>query len=243
MPEDSNELAFSSKYDEQHSNAYYEKHKEGFWRNFSNNREISAARRALNAAGNPESILDLPCGAGRFWSLLTASHATRLIAADYSESMLKVASESQPEHLTSKFQLLQTSAFDIKLPDDAIENIFCMRLIHHMGDTADRLRLLKEFHRVTRSTVCISLWVDGNLQSWRRKRLESKRARKAYQNRFVIPATTIEQEFEEAGFKIRTHIDVMPVISMWRVYVLEKADLEKAVLEKAVLKKTILEKP
>ncbi len=233
MSEDSSELAFSSKYDEEHSNAYYEKHKQGFWRNFSNDREISAARKALSAAGKSDSILDLPCGAGRFWPLLTTVNATRLIAADYSESMLKVASKSQPENLRTRFELLQTSAFDIKLPDNAVDNIFCMRLIHHIGESVDRLRLLREFHRVSKSTVCISLWVDGNLQSWRRKRLESKRAKKTYQNRFVIPATVIEQEFQQAGFSIRTYVNMMPVISMWRIYVLEKKVLEKDVPEES----------
>ncbi|MFP6807023.1 MAG: methyltransferase domain-containing protein [Pseudomonadales bacterium] len=222
MGDDSQELAFSDKYDKAHSEAYYKKHKQGFWRNFSNSREIKTARRALKIAGNPESILDLPCGAGRFWGLLATGNARKLIAADYSSAMLEVASKSQPEIFSSKFTLLQTSAFDIKLPDSSVENIFCMRLIHHMAARSDRLRLLKEFHRVTQKTVCISLWVDGNIQSWRRQKLESKRRKRAYQNRLVIPAATIEQEFEDSGFKIRKHVDMAPLISMWRVYILEK---------------------
>jgi ubiquinone/menaquinone biosynthesis C-methylase UbiE len=118
--------------------------------------------------------------------------------------------------------MLKTSAFDIDLPDNAVDCIFCMRLIHHVGTPEDRLRLLKEFSRVTRETVCISLWVDGNYQSWRRKRLEAKRPDKGYQNRFVVPTRVIEQEFLNAGFKIRSRHDMAPHISMWRIYVLEK---------------------
>lgn len=232
MSEDGGELAFSSKYDQTHSQAYFQKHQQGLWRKLSNNRECQLARLALQAAGNPASILDLPCGAGRFWETIAATGATELLAADASAAMLEVAKTSQSKALVSRFRLLQTSAFDINLPDHSIDCIFCMRLIHHVGKPKDRLRLLKEFHRVARDTVCISLWVDGNYQAWRRKRLEAKRVRKGYQNRFVIPAEIIEQEFSAAGFKIRRRLDMTPFISMWRIYVLEKSVLEKNILEK-----------
>lgn len=222
MTNDSGELAFSSKYDQTHSEAYFQKHKAGLWRKLSNNRERNIARLALQEAGNPVSILDLPCGAGRFWEIIADSGATDLTAADYSESMLEVARSSQPDSLVSKFKLLQTSAFDIKLADNAVDCIFCMRLIHHMGESKDRLRLLNEFHRVSSKSVCISLWVGGNYQAWRRKRLEARRSKKGFQNRFVIPAEVIEREFVEAGFKIKRYLDMTPLISMWRVYVLEK---------------------
>lgn len=232
MTDDGGELAFSSKYDQTHSEAYFQKHQQGFWRKLSDDREHKMARLALHAAGNPASILDLPCGAGRFWETIAATGATELMAADASEAMLKVAKTSQPQALVSRFRLLQTSAFDIKLPDNSVDCIFCMRLIHHVGESKDRLRLLKEFHRVARDTVCISLWVDGNYQAWRRKRLEAKRVTKGYQNRFVLPAATIEQEFSAAGFKVRRRLDMTPFISMWRVYVLEKNVLEKSIAEK-----------
>ena len=232
MTDDGGELAFSAKYDHTHSEAYFQKHRQGFWRKLSNNRESKIARLALQAAGNPASILDLPCGAGRFWQTIVASGATELTAADASEAMLEVARTSQPEALVSRFKFLQTSAFDIKLPDNSVDCIFCMRLIHHIGEPHDRLRLLQEFHRVARDTICISLWVDGNYQAWRRKRLEAKRVRKGYQNRFVIPAETIEHEFATAGFKVRHRLDMTPFISMWRVYVLEKIVLDKSVPEK-----------
>ncbi len=67
-----------------------------------------------------------------------------------------------------------------------------------------------------------TLWVDGNYQAWRRKRLEAKRTKKGYQNRFVVPVKVIEEEFRSSGFKIRSHHDMAPYISMWRIYLLEK---------------------
>lgn len=219
---DSKELQFSEKYDQKQSKAYLEKHQAGFWRMASNQREVTIARKALAIAGNPASILDLPCGAGRFWPMLVSTGAKELIAADYSPNMIDIAVSNQPPEIVSHFRTLQTSAFSIDLPDNAVDSVLCMRLIHHVGESDDRLRLLKELHRVARETVCISLWVDGNYQAYRRKKLEARRKKKSYQNRFVIPAAEIEREFSTTGFRIKGQVNLIKYLSMWRIYVLSK---------------------
>jgi hypothetical protein len=84
------------------------------------------------------------------------------------------------------------------------------------------MALLKEFNRVTRDTVCLSLWVDRNYKAWRRKRLEARRNRQGYQNRFVANGRVIESEFFETGFEIMGRIDFARYYSMWRIYVLRK---------------------
>jgi hypothetical protein len=101
-----------------------------------------------------------------------------------------------------------------------VENIFSMRLVHHIGNSEDRLTLLREFGRVAANTVCLSLWVDGNLQARRRHRLESRRKKERYQNRFVIPRRQIEAEFRQAGLEVIGHVDFLRFWSMWRVYIL-----------------------
>lgn len=88
------------------------------------------------------------------------------------------------------------------------------------------MALLREFHRVSRDSVIVSLWVDGNVKAWKRKRLESQRTADAgsdgYQNRFVLQAATVEAEFKKAGFTVQEHLDFLPLYSMWRVYILRK---------------------
>ena len=160
------------------------------------------AGRALKLAGNPRSVLDLPCGTGRFWKLLARDPDRELLAADYSEAMLVVAQEEGPQEIVRRFRVFQSSAFDIQLPDNAVENIFCMRLPHHIGESEDRLRILKEFHRVARDSVCISMWVDGNYKAWKRQRAVKKRPkRKRFDNRFLHSRQQVESEFAEAGFQ------------------------------------------
>ncbi|SCW58854.1 MULTISPECIES: class I SAM-dependent methyltransferase [unclassified Pseudomonas] len=215
-------LEFSEKYDEQHAREYFHKHRRGLSRRLSNQRDQQLARRALALVADPGLVLDLPCGAGRFWSLLAEKPNRVIIGADNSEAMLKTAMEAQPTDVVKRVQPLHTSAFDIALPDNAVDSIFCMRLLHHIGEPAHRLAILKEFERVSRDSVIVSLWVDGNFKAWKRKRLERTRAQKDYQNRFVLPTDTVEEEFRQSGFRIQERLDFLPLYAMWRVYVLRK---------------------
>lgn len=219
------ELPFSEKYDKQHAQHYQLKHQDGLARKLSNWRDIQVARKALNFADQPGIVLDLPCGAGRFWPMLSEKKNRVIIAADNSSDMLNVAREANGVEISDKIKSFQTSAFAIDLPDCAVDSIFCMRLLHHVGEERDRSKMLQEFHRVSRDTVIVSLWVDGNYKAWRRQKLEAKRERRqrhGYQNRFVIEKRQIEGEFKAAGFKVVSHIDFLPLFQMWRTYVLRK---------------------
>ena len=215
-------LKFSTKYNPDHSQKYYFKHKQGLRRILTTWREVSLARKVLNIAGNPQIILDLPCGAGRFWSMLAEDAEKTLFAADNSQDMIDTAKRFQDKALSDRFTCFQTSAFSIDMPDSSVDNIFCMRLLHHLAGESDRLAVLKEFYRVTKDTVCISLWVEGNLQSHRRKRLEAGRPASRLKNRIAITAKQAESEYREAGFQIMDYLDLVPGISMWRFYILKK---------------------
>jgi len=220
------ELEFSRKYDRDHAQQYLQKHQDNTARRLSHWRDEQLARKALHMAGDPGLVLDLPCGAGRFWPLLGEKPNRVIIGADNSADMLKTACAAQPAEIVKRVRPLQTSAFEIDLPDNAVDSIFCMRLMHHVGQAEHRLALLREFQRVTRDSVIVSLWVDGNFKAWKRKRLDRKRhaenGQDSYQNRFVLPAATVEAEFEQAGFRIQERLDFLPFYAMWRVYLLRK---------------------
>jgi ubiquinone/menaquinone biosynthesis C-methylase UbiE len=215
-------LDFSEKYDDQHAQRYLRKHQESLGRRLSHWRDEQVGRKALALAGDPGLVLDLPCGAGRFWPMLAEKPNRVIIGADNSESMIKTALRGQPAEVVKRVQPLHTSAFDIALPDNSVDSIFCMRLLHHIGEAEHRRVILREFERVSRDSVIVSLWVDGNFKAWKRKRAERERPSHDYQNRFLIPAATIEKEFEQAGFRIQEQLDFIPLYAMWRVYVLRK---------------------
>ncbi len=220
------ELEFSRKYDRSHSEQYLKKHHEGWARRLSHWRDEQVARHALRLADDPGLVLDLPCGAGRFWPLLAEAPHRVILAADNSADMLAVARASQPADVVARVRSFQTSAFAIDLGANAVDCIFCIRLLHHIQSAENRRVILREFHRVTRDTVILSLWVDGNYKAWKRRQLEQRRAKEGQagqnQNRFVVRRADIESEFEQAGFRILGHKDFFPGYAMWRTYVLRK---------------------
>ncbi len=219
MPE---KLEVTNRYDKKQAKFYFEKHRHGFWHQVSNWFEQQMAARALAMAGEPKSVLDLPCGAGRFWELLARMPDRQLVAADYSQGMIDTALNFQPPHIAKRFKTFQTSAFDINLPDAAVDCIFCMRLLHHIADGKARTKMFREFHRVSRDTVCVSLWVDGNLQALRLRRSQSHRQNRQSYTRFLLNRSQIEPEFRQSGFDIMGYVDLLPGFSIWRTYVLKR---------------------
>ncbi|MFZ6044879.1 class I SAM-dependent methyltransferase [Pseudomonas sp. CR3202] len=190
-------------------------------------REERVARHALRIAGEPNLVLDLPCGNGRYWPMLTR-HPNRLVlAADDPADSLARPRSTQGVEIAERICVLRTPSFSIDLGANAVDAIFCMRFLHRLEGAERRLEVLREFHRVTRDTLIVSLWVDGNYQAWRRKRLERHRESSGpagrRPGRFVVPRGQIEKEFRSVGFNILSHLDLLPGVAMWRVYVLRKA--------------------
>tara|TARA_Y100000815_G_C13312801_1_gene489231 strand:- start:141 stop:803 length:663 start_codon:yes stop_codon:yes gene_type:complete len=215
-------LSFAEKYTQEHAKRYFHKHKQGFRRPLTTWRENAIARKALKLAGNPKRILDLPCGAGRFWEMLVEDPSRQLYAADNSQNMIDAAKTLSRPEVASRFECLQASAFEIPFKANFVDHILCMRLFHHISQPAHRMQLLNEFHRVAKETVCISLWVDGNLQASRLKKRVERQNPSRVVDRIVIPRAVIEDEIKQAGFEIIKYMDVLPKIAMWRFYILRK---------------------
>lgn len=203
----------AQQYDKYHRNSIRTK--------LTTTREIAVLRKALERAGHNLTALDLPCGAGRFWPAFAAAGVRDLIAADVSQGMLDVAKTHRlGDTIPSRLECM--SAFEIDLPDDAVDFIACMRFLHHLSRQEDRLQALSELHRVTKKFVAISLWVDGNLGARRRMQKPAVAPQAGFGRRICRSRSDVEEEFRTAGFKIVEHYDVWPRLSMWRLYLLEK---------------------
>jgi len=157
MTEKPVDLEFSQKYDRQHAERYLRKHQAGLSRKLSHWRDVQVARQALKLAGQPNLVLDLTCGAGRFWPMLAEKENRVIIGAANSPDKIAVACAGQPYEVVKRVLPLQTSSFAIDLPDNGVDSIFSMRLMHHIGESEDRLTMLREFHRVTRDSVILSM--------------------------------------------------------------------------------------
>ncbi len=180
--------------------------------------------KALKLAGPELVALDLPCGAGLFWPAFENAGVASLIAGDISDGMLQIAQANRLSE-TLPARLEQMSAFAVDLPDETVDFVACMRLMHHLSIPEDRKQVLRELHRVTREYVAVSLWVDGNLGSWRRSRKRPVIPQSGFGYQICRSRGEVEMEFKQAGFVVVDHFDVWPKLSMWRLYLLKRADI------------------
>lgn len=216
-------LATNDPYGDGSAQRYDGYHRNSIRTQWTTQREISGLTKALKRAGRDLTVLDLPCGAGRFWPAFTAAGVQDLIAADVSRGMLDVAQTHRlSDTVPSRLECM--SAFDIELPDNSVDFVACMRFLHHLAKAEDRIQVLTELRRVSKKYVAISLWVDGNLGSMRRTLKPSSEPQTGFGRRICRNRDDVENEFRSAGFTIVEHYDVWPKITMWRLYLLRVSD-------------------
>jgi SAM-dependent methyltransferase len=121
------------------------------------------------------SLLDVPCGYGRFTPLFARLGIT-VTGVDMSLDMVHLAVENGA--LYGKGRWLCASIFDLPFADRTFDGVLCIRLLHHRYSVAERLRILSELARVSRQFVLISFYrftpVHALARHWRgtRGRLE-----------------------------------------------------------------------
>jgi SAM-dependent methyltransferase len=215
-------LEFSGKYHEnEFPGRYASKHRASFSRRINDTREQSLLRRALGRVGPLDSIVDVGCGPGRFWSTINSFQPARFAALDVSHSMLSFARSAQAPEVVERIELAAGSVTALPFIDNAFDCVISMRLLHHFGDVGERRQALAELARVTGHHLIVSLWVDGNYKAWRRQRLESRRGPRGYQNRHVVTKSQLAADFQDVGLRELDHFDLIPGYSQWRYCVLE----------------------
>ena len=147
LPPSAMEREFARRYDQEHTRDCLQQRPLKPGQRLALWRSERLVRQALKMAGEPGLILDVACGAGRFWPVL-AEHGNRVIlAADNSPDMLDHARTHHPAGVLKRVKTFQSSAFDIGLSANAVDCICCMQLFQHLASSEHRLALLREFHR------------------------------------------------------------------------------------------------
>jgi SAM-dependent methyltransferase len=175
-----------------------------------NARKWAAIQKALSLTEGVKTILDLPCGTGRFTGAL-ARQGYEIVGSDIAMEMLQKAASIPDGQQPSIRGYVQANAEHLPLRDDILDCVVSIRFMMHV-DPATRVRMLREFRRVSRR------WV---LVDYRHK----------YTFRYVlshsfgklgigrtplsrVSRADLEQEFRDAGLKIREVVRVStPLLS------------------------------
>jgi SAM-dependent methyltransferase len=211
------ELEFARHYDQEHARVCQQPQAQGLGERLAFWRDEQMVRRALKVAGEPGLILDVACGVGRFWSVLGERENRVILAMDPSQAILEHAWTHHPQSLMQRVRTFQSSAFNIGLPVNAVDCIFCMQLFQHITCPELRLAMLGEFYRVSRDTVIVAVRVAGRCSAGRTDGQGSPAGP-------LVSKTQIEAEFKRAGLRVLSHQDFLPGRAPRRVYVLGKVD-------------------
>jgi ubiquinone/menaquinone biosynthesis C-methylase UbiE len=160
-----------------------------------------SVQRALAAIPGPiPSIMDVPCGTGRFLDLLSTL-SDKTIGADVSLQMLQVAAKTikHPERI----QFLRTDIKHIPFADGYVDTLVCLRFMMH-PDASDRREALREMGRVAARYVVVEY---GCTSPWLRMRRRVKRCVHRLQGRKVdfvraVPWNELLTDIHVAGLKL-----------------------------------------
>jgi SAM-dependent methyltransferase len=123
-----------------------------------NARKWAAIEKVLSLTTGVKTILDLPCGTGRFTGAL-ARAGYEVVGSDISLEMLGKAAASVGLQLTDEKRsavcgYVQANAEHLPLRNDSLDCVVCIRFMMHV-DPEHRVKMLREFARVSRRWVIV----------------------------------------------------------------------------------------
>mgnify|MGYP002630780339 CR=1 FL=1 len=162
--------------------------------------------------GQQATILDMPCGNGRFFE--TFKGAQKLSLYDYAPTMLEALVAKHPE--AEACDRKQGDIMTIPMDDGSVDLAFSMRLFHHIEEAEKRQKALSELSRVSKKWVAISFY---DTATWRyiRKRLRGKTP-----SGYAVGFGTLEKEARDVNLRIVLKHPSVSLIEQQRCVLFEK---------------------
>jgi tRNA (uracil-5-)-methyltransferase TRM9 len=139
------------------------------WYNFRHHTRFRAELEALARRWGRGRLLNVGCGNGA--DFIPFKDSFELHGVDFSAGMLR-----QAERYAAKYsftaRLVEADARHLPYPDDSFEWAVAVAVYHHLETEEDRLRALRELHRVLApgGEAFITAWNRWQLRFWLRRR-------------------------------------------------------------------------
>lgn len=191
----------------------YATHRYASWdQRWVDRKEQSAVKQVLREYGLSGLILDVPAGYGRFLSVL--SEVGDVLAVDLGFFPLLY----QKERAGLAAECVNARAQQLPFKDNSVDVVFCFRLFQHLHHAAERVATLREFKRVSRKWVVLSMYGATGVHGLFR-RLVSQPSRIT-----MVAEDQFEEELTEAGMKVVKKKTVIPYLHAQRLYLLSNAE-------------------
>jgi SAM-dependent methyltransferase len=206
--------------------AYAGKFERNLFRRLSNRREAKIVAAALDAGltwwraqalpVDDVTLLDCPCGAGRF-AAMAAGRVAHYIAGDHSPHMVALTKAVlQDAAMDDRLRECVTGdARHLPMADKSVDITLSMRLLHHFAERADRVQILSDLHRITRGPLVTS-FLDA--ESWKQRRHIARVTRSGRNSRRVLLSLAdFAAEAQVAGWRVQQSWPLSSVFSGQRV--------------------------
>lgn len=164
------------------------------------------------------SVLDIPCGYGRFSELLLKK-SLNLTSADVSFPMVLTTRKYSPP-TNSPHHFLVGDIKHLPLKDNSFGCIVTIRLFQHILHSSARFQILKELHRVAKKFVILSFYRYNFLhrvERWVRCRIKNVNKKIS-----MLPLGDLEKELSSVGFKVLNLFPVMRYFHAHNIVLLQK---------------------
>jgi len=187
-----------------------------------NKRETKILEKILGPLSDKSvSILDVPCGYGRFSELLLRKSIT-LTSADISLPMVMAARKySAPS--SSNHHFLVGDIRNLPLKDNTFDYVITIRLLQHMLNSSIRHQVLRELHRVAKKTVVLSFYRYNffhNIERWIRCQIKNVDKRIS-----MLSLDDFRKELNSTGFVVLRLFPVLRYFHAHTIALLQKAEL------------------
>ena len=160
-------------------------------------RKWQMIRRATDGLEGIRTVLDVPCGTGRFTERILR-HGWTLINGDISQPMLQAARAYAAGHANFAGSA-RMNGEHLPFADKSLDLVICIRFLMHVPREV-RIRIYREFARVTRRHVvidvrhkyCINLW-------WKKFRKALGMKVKLPEHRYSM--NELEQDLKEGNLR------------------------------------------
>lgn len=124
--------------------------------------EHSVVSHFLSPMPGGARVLDIPCGAGRFVSLIKNTGISYW-GADYSTSMVHLVKEA-----FGSLMLLGGDALRLPFSNGAFDAIISVRLLHRIKEQETRVKMLMEMARVSKGPLLVTYYTKWNMRGVQR---------------------------------------------------------------------------
>lgn len=193
-----------------------------------NVRKWNAISKALALTGDIKSIVDLPCGTGRFTGHL-ARAGYKVVGSDISLEMMHQAAGLESVKHANIAGYVRADAEALPFAAKSVDCLMSIRFLFHV-DPETRRRMLREFGRVSRRWVIADYRHKYSFRYgvWKVSRLLGL-TRRPFER---VSVKSMTAEFEDAGLRVAKIIPVRRWLSDKWVVLAETSHLDPASIKR-----------